>query len=137
MDLMATAQEQHALDEAVRRLVEALRPERIYLFGSQARGDADEDSDYDLMVVLAEPDGSRYEHEVAAYGALWGVPIATDILVWTRDEFRAAGAGPRLPPCHRASRRPPAVCNAGVNRFGSRRNGSRRRPRIWRAPNCC
>jgi predicted nucleotidyltransferase len=36
------------LTEAVRRLVEAYRPERIYLFGSMARGDAGPDSDFDL-----------------------------------------------------------------------------------------
>jgi hypothetical protein len=45
-----------ALSEVVRRLVEAYRPERIYLFGSVARGDAGPDSDYDIMV------GTRYRH---------------------------------------------------------------------------
>src|SRR3546814_10573020 len=29
-------------------------PVAIYLFGSRARGDADEDSDYDLMVVVRD-----------------------------------------------------------------------------------
>ena len=39
------------LAEIVRRLVEAYRPERIYLFGSVARGDAGPDSDYDIMML--------------------------------------------------------------------------------------
>src|SRR5216117_1799824 len=43
----------------VGRLVEAYAPERIYLFGSVARGDADQDSDYDLMVVV--PDDAPLE----------------------------------------------------------------------------
>jgi HEPN domain-containing protein len=43
------------LDELVRRLAEALGPERIYLFGSRGRGDADPDSDYD-EVLLEGPD---------------------------------------------------------------------------------
>lgn len=30
------------------------RPDRIYLFGSAARGDAAPDSDYDFMVVLPD-----------------------------------------------------------------------------------
>jgi predicted nucleotidyltransferase len=34
-----------AFAEAVRRLLVAYQPERIYLFGSVARGDADPDSD--------------------------------------------------------------------------------------------
>jgi uncharacterized protein len=46
------------LHGVVRRLVEAFDPIAIYLFGSRARGDASEDSDYDLMLVLPD-DPSR------------------------------------------------------------------------------
>lgn len=42
------------LDRVVRRLVEAFDPVAVYLFGSRARGDASSDSDYDLMIVLAD-----------------------------------------------------------------------------------
>jgi HEPN domain-containing protein len=42
------------LDRLVRRLVETFDPLAIYLFGSRARGDAGDDSDYDLMLVLAD-----------------------------------------------------------------------------------
>jgi uncharacterized protein len=42
------------LDRVVRRLVERFDPIAIYLFGSRARGDAGPDSDYDLMLVLAD-----------------------------------------------------------------------------------
>jgi hypothetical protein len=42
------------LERVVRRLVEAFDPVAVYLFGSRARGDAGEDSDYDLMLVLAD-----------------------------------------------------------------------------------
>jgi len=50
------------LSEIVRRLVVAYAPERIYLFGSVARGEAGPDSDYDLMVIVpdeAEPERRR------------------------------------------------------------------------------
>jgi len=43
-------------------LVEAARPKRIILFGSQARGEASDDSDVDVMVVEENPSGR---------GALW------------------------------------------------------------------
>ena len=39
------------LKAAVDLLIQACQPRRIILFGSQARGDADEDSDVDLMIV--------------------------------------------------------------------------------------
>jgi HEPN domain-containing protein len=42
------------LDRAVRRLVDELHPLAVYLFGSRARGDAHQDSDYDLMVVVPD-----------------------------------------------------------------------------------
>ena len=42
------------LERVVRRLVEEFDPVAVYLFGSRARGDAGEDSDYDLMLVLAD-----------------------------------------------------------------------------------
>jgi uncharacterized protein len=42
------------LDRVVRRLVQEFDPVAIYFFGSRARGDADRDSDYDLMLVLAD-----------------------------------------------------------------------------------
>ncbi|MGH2780790.1 MAG: nucleotidyltransferase domain-containing protein [Thermoleophilaceae bacterium] len=75
------------LDELVRRLAEALGPERIYLFGSRGRGDADPNSDYDLMVVVADSDLPGYRRDQLAYRALRGVGVAKDVLVWTRDEF--------------------------------------------------
>ena len=37
--------------EIVGRLVEAVNPDRITLFGSRARGDAGPDSDLDLLIV--------------------------------------------------------------------------------------
>jgi hypothetical protein len=43
-----------ALSEVVRPLVETYRPERVYLFGSVARGDAGPDRDYDIMVVVPD-----------------------------------------------------------------------------------
>jgi uncharacterized protein len=42
------------LKRVVRRLADAFDPVAVYLFGSRARGEANEDSDYDLMIVLAD-----------------------------------------------------------------------------------
>jgi predicted nucleotidyltransferase len=76
-----------ALSEVVRRLVEAYRPERIYLFGSVARGDAGPDSDYDIMVVVPDDAPPELRRSRAAYVALWGTGVASDVLVWTASQF--------------------------------------------------
>src|SRR5579872_996963 len=75
------------LAEVVRRLVEAYRPERIYLFGSVARGDAGPDSDYDIMVVVADEAPGETQDCELAYRVLHGLGIAKDVLVWTQSEF--------------------------------------------------
>lgn len=83
-----------ALAEIVRRLVEAYQPERIYLFGSKARGDAGPDSDYDIMVVVRASDLPPHRRDQMAYRILRGVGAAKDVLVWTRAEFEERAAAP-------------------------------------------
>ncbi len=77
------------LREMVDRLVHALHPERIYLFGSRARGDAGPDSDYDLLAVVPDSDLAPHRRDVLAFRALCGVGAAKDVLVWTREEFES------------------------------------------------
>ena len=42
---------EQTIEEITRRLVDYYHPERIYLFGSAARGDGGPDSDLDFCVV--------------------------------------------------------------------------------------
>lgn len=75
------------LAEIVRRLAAAYEPERIYLFGSKARGDAGPDSDYDLMVVVPDDAPPARRRSRLAYEALRGTGRAADVLVCTRSSF--------------------------------------------------
>ena len=75
------------LAEIVRRLVEAYEPERIYLFGSEARGDAGPDSDFDLLVVVPNEAPPERKRSRLAYERLWGTGVAADVLVWTAEGF--------------------------------------------------
>ena len=76
-----------ALADVVDRLVQAYCPERIYLFGSVARGDADPDSDYDLLVVVRDDAPPEWRRSRFAYEALRGTGIAADVLVCTASWF--------------------------------------------------
>ena len=84
------------IDEAVKRLVEVARPSRIILFGSAARGDLDEHSDVDLMVVLPEPPTPSHGEAITRmYSALAGIPMSKDLIVVT--EAVVAWATPLVP----------------------------------------
>ena len=73
------------LADIVRRLVEALDPDRIILFGSRARGDFHQESDVDLLVIKPTRE-SRLNRAGLAYGALSGIKVPTDILWYTSEE---------------------------------------------------
>jgi len=75
------------LGEVVRRLVNVYAPERVFLFGSMARGDASPDSDYDLMVIVPDDAPAHRRDSGRAYEHLWGIDAAVDVLVWTRNSF--------------------------------------------------
>lgn len=70
---------------AIDRIVSSVHPQRIILFGSQARGGARADSDVDLLVVL-DGDVDRREMSAKVAGLLADMPFAKDVLVArTRD----------------------------------------------------
>ena len=73
----------------VERLAEAYRPERIYLFGSVARGEADVDSDYDLLIVVPDDAQPERRRSRLAYEVLRGTGTAVDALVCTHGWFFA------------------------------------------------
>ena len=78
-----------ALAEVVRRLIEAYRPERIYLFGSVARGDAGPDSDYDILLVVPDDVPASRKSPDLGYSVMEGLPRSGDFLVWTRRRFES------------------------------------------------
>ncbi|MFQ5825992.1 MAG: nucleotidyltransferase domain-containing protein [Dehalococcoidia bacterium] len=76
-------------DPYVDEIVEILRPydpERIILFGSRARGQADELSDYDL-IVIKRTDRSFVERLQDMVPYLVQLKRPADILVYTPEEF--------------------------------------------------
>ncbi|HYN69723.1 MAG TPA: nucleotidyltransferase domain-containing protein [Candidatus Eisenbacteria bacterium] len=83
----------HALAAIVGRIVRLVDPERIVLFGSRARGDAREDSDYDLLVVMDQIDDRRATR-LALRGALDDLPISKDIVVATVEEVEGRSGRP-------------------------------------------
>ena len=74
------------IEEMVRRIAQGFSPERIILFGSHARGEAQEDSDVDLLVLFTEVEDPR-KRAAELYVALIGCSLPKDIVVSTTARF--------------------------------------------------
>ena len=68
-------------------LIEAAKPKRIIMFGSQARGEASEDSDLDVMVV-EEGVSDRIGEMVRLNRLLRSLDIPVDLLVVSAAKFK-------------------------------------------------
>ena len=73
------------LQTIVQRLLAVGQPQKIILFGSQARRQSGRDSDYDLLVIenSSEP---RFRRAAPYRRALKDLGTSKDIVVWTPQE---------------------------------------------------
>jgi len=78
--------DQQNMRSLIKRIVDAVNPLKIILFGSAAREQMGPDSDVDIMVVM--PDGT---HRLNTMGFLHrqmiGLPLAVDIIVATPSDL--------------------------------------------------
>jgi predicted nucleotidyltransferase len=71
----------------IRRIVERLDPEEIWLFGSRAEGRARPDSDYDLLAVLGDEASEADLDLVRAWEITCGLGIPADLVPCKRADF--------------------------------------------------
>lgn len=81
------------IQSAVDRIVAAVRPSKVILFGSYAREDADEGSDIDLLVVEPEVE-NRGEEMVKIRLAVGWIGRGVDILVCSEEDCEKRGRVP-------------------------------------------
>jgi predicted nucleotidyltransferase len=74
------------IDRMVQRIVKRFHPDKIILFGSQARGDAGPDSDVDLLVVMPV-EGSITEKRLEIRLALPDLLVPVDVVLTTPEDF--------------------------------------------------
>jgi len=75
------------INEIILKIAELVKPKKIILFGSYARGNQTEDSDLDLLVILENSDLPRHKRARVIRQHLRGVTdIPRDILVYTQSE---------------------------------------------------
>lgn len=89
---------QQAIEEAVKRAVAAANaPSRVIVFGSYARGDADDLSDLDIMVIEREVP-SKGDELLKLNRAIGWVGAGVDVLVYSEQEFSRRSQVPGTAP---------------------------------------
>lgn len=79
--------DENTIRAAAKRVgVAATHPARVILFGSYARGNADDQSDIDLLVVEEHLDDKATEY-LRLRDALGTLPAGVDLLLLSRHDF--------------------------------------------------
>lgn len=74
--------------EIVNIITAGFNPDKIILFGSYAVGQANEDSDLDLLVIK-DTDLPMHKRNIEIRKALIGTKVPLDLLVYTNREFES------------------------------------------------
>ena len=74
----------------VDRIMGRFQPSRVVLFGSWSRGDANEGSDVDFLVVMNHVADKR-QAAIEMRRSLGDLPVSKDIVVATHDEIASRG----------------------------------------------
>jgi predicted nucleotidyltransferase len=83
------------LDRLIQTVVTSVRPLRIILFGSAARGEMGPDSDLDVLVVM--PQGThRRKTAQRLYRQMGGLGVSFDIVVATPEDLESHRSNPGL-----------------------------------------
>jgi predicted nucleotidyltransferase len=83
---MDSTHELTLMPEIIRRILSVSSPQKIILFGSYARGDFDQDSDLDFLVIMDEIASPRAE-SIRLRRALRGLMVSIDVIVATPPQL--------------------------------------------------
>ena len=79
--------DEQILKQIVDRLVQVLRPQEIYLFGSQASGKTHKRSDLDLLIVVDDDAGDLHQLAGRAYSAVADIAVPKDLVFYRRQSM--------------------------------------------------
>jgi predicted nucleotidyltransferase len=83
---------QEKIDQITGHLIDFYRPVRVYLFGSEARGETGPDSDLDFCVVLPDSAPPSLYRDQSVRGRFWGLNVSVDVVRLSKSDFDARAA---------------------------------------------
>jgi predicted nucleotidyltransferase len=86
-DSISTLSEE-TINDIVRRLVSALSPRAIYLFGSQLYGEPTRDSDIDVLIIVADDAANHVELARQGYACLHGLGLPVELHFASESRFQ-------------------------------------------------
>lgn len=83
-----TAEDKAVMEMVVKRVKSVMPVNKVILFGSRARGDTHEDSDFDICVIVDALDESEIKYMQKIRRSLIGHMLyPMDVLVYSKDNF--------------------------------------------------
>lgn len=84
----ATSIDTSSIAPIIARVVERWQPLQIWLFGSQARGDARADSDWDLLAIVPDcPEPADFDDLMTVWRVKREPGVPSDLFVWRASDF--------------------------------------------------
>ena len=85
--------------EKIKALVQQVAPKGslVIMFGSRARGDAKQDSDWDILIVLPKKSLVRADYDEVSYPLVelgWELNEQINPILYTKDEWEANSITP-------------------------------------------
>ncbi len=78
---------QDIIEIIIQKIIRAVNPEKIILFGSYAKGNYDSKSDLDIAVIVKSSKEPKYRRAVPIRLALSHLIFPKDIVVFTEEEI--------------------------------------------------
>lgn len=85
---------QNTFNEAIKRLVKAYNPLQMYLYGDYAWGTPNEESSWDVLVVVESSNERIIKRGYLAFEVLLGLGIPKNVIVFTKEEFDKYASDP-------------------------------------------
>jgi len=79
--------EMKQINDIVNRIVNNYKPEKIILFGSYARGDNNENSDLDF-ILIKDTNSPKNRRGIEVRRLFYGLPIPMDFKIYTNTEYK-------------------------------------------------